>query len=244
MSKVAIVAALQREVRSLVSGCHTEPVKYEGKSFRLYTSEKAVVVCGGMGAEAARRATQALLSRTKPSILVSAGFARALWSDLRVGDIVIPAEVYHVARKQSYPTLFGEGQLWTSPMVVESPEVPAGFKLGQCKGVDMEAAAVAEVATGVGIPFVAVKAVSDEALFRMPPMNEFIDRDGGFRTGAFLLHVLFRPRTWRSVVALAHNSSQAASKLCGALRSLIEHQTVQGYDLNVELAKVSEGATR
>ena len=102
----------------------------------------------------------------------------------------------------------------------------------------MEAAGVAEAAAAHNVPFVAIKSISDEAQFKMPPVGKFISADGAFRTAAFAMHVALRPRTWGAVAALAANSSLAAEKLCTALRSLIEYKTVQGYDLQVELAKI------
>jgi len=204
----------------------------------LFAGDKAVVVCAGMGKEAARRATEAVLQRIRPELIVSAGFARVLTSDQRVAEIVVPAEVFEVATKESFPTLFGSGQLWTSFQVVEDSSPPAGIKLFDCRGVDMEAAGVAEVAAAHGVPFIAVKSISDEAHFKMPPVAQFIRPDGGFQTAAFLFHVGMRPRTWPGVVALAINSNLAAEKLCGALRSLIDSRTIQGFDLNVELARV------
>ena len=243
-SKIAIVAALEREVHPLVKSWTTERVACEGKSLRLHSSEKAVVVCAGMGAAAARRAAGALLERITPSLIISAGFARALVSDLHVGDVIIPAEVLGIATKKSYATLFGAGQLWTSDKVVENSDVPSELRLFEGKGVDMEAAGVAEVAAERRIPFIAVKAISDELTFVMPPVGRFIRQDGGFRTAPFLRYVSVRPKIWRSVVALAINSSTAATRLCSALGSLVEHRTVQGYDLNVELARLSGGAVR
>ena len=48
--------------------------------------------------------------------------------------------------------------------------------------VDMEGAAVAQVAKEHGLEFAAVKAISDDADFPMPPLNRFIDENGKFAT--------------------------------------------------------------
>ena len=64
--------------------------------------------------------------------------------------------------------------------------------------VDMEAAAVAQVARERGLEFAAVKSISDEADFEMPPMNRFID-DGKFDTRRFLVYVALHPRWWRTL---------------------------------------------
>ena len=49
----------------------------------------------------------------------------------------------------------------------------------------MEAAAVAAVAQERGIEFAAVKAISDELDFVMPPVGRFVDADGKFETARF-----------------------------------------------------------
>ena len=53
--------------------------------------------------------------------------------------------------------------------------------------VDMEAAAVAQVAKERALEFAAMKAISDDAEFAMPPLTRFIDENGKFATGAFWL---------------------------------------------------------
>ncbi len=65
--------------------------------------------------------------------------------------------------------------------------------------VDMEAAAVAQVAEARGLKFAALKAISDEAAFVMPPLDRFIDENGRFATGSFLMYVALRPRWWSSL---------------------------------------------
>ena len=42
----------------------------------------------------------------------------------------------------------------------------------------------------------AVKAISDESDFVMPPMDEFIAEDGAFRTESFVLFAALRPWLW------------------------------------------------
>ena len=47
----------------------------------------------------------------------------------------------------------------------------------------MEAAAVAKGAEARGLPFAAVKVISDELAFPMPPMERFVAGDGSFQSG-------------------------------------------------------------
>src|SRR5579864_5473839 len=59
-SRVAIVAALEREVRPLVKGWRVREQEFDGRHFRFFERDNFVLVAGGIGAEAARRAAEAV----------------------------------------------------------------------------------------------------------------------------------------------------------------------------------------
>jgi len=85
--KVALVAALEREVWPIVRHWAFEERQFSDKRFRFYENDRAVLVCGGIGAEAARRATEAIITGFNPVAVVSVGFAGALDPSLRVGTV-------------------------------------------------------------------------------------------------------------------------------------------------------------
>src|SRR5690349_20962155 len=53
----AIVAAMEREVHALVKYWRIQEKEHSGRQFRFFENEQTVVVCGGIGSVAARRAT-------------------------------------------------------------------------------------------------------------------------------------------------------------------------------------------
>jgi len=213
-TKVAIVAALEREVRLLIE--HWEPVdrEHEGRKFTFYGYGRVVLVCGGIGANAARRATEAVIALYRPTQVVSAGFAGALNSTLKVGEVFIPARVVDSQDASSTETHMGQGVL-VSFTEIASPEQKAklGYAFG-AQAVDMEAAAVARGAHARDVSFMAVKAVSDESDFALPQMNRYVSPEGKFRTVAFAASVAIRPWMWARTVRLARNSSRASRALC------------------------------
>ena len=85
--KIAIVAALHREVSGLIKDWQSVSRQYEGRDFRFSESDRLVLVCGGIGVEAARRATEAIIALYQPGLIVSTGFAGALVAGLKVGDL-------------------------------------------------------------------------------------------------------------------------------------------------------------
>ncbi len=88
--------------------------------------------------------------------------------------------------------------------------------------VDMEGAAEAQVARERGVEFVAVKAISDEAAFVMPPLNRFIGGNGKFDTRQFLFYIALHPKWWATLGKIRKNSKIASANLCQALEHLIE----------------------
>jgi adenosylhomocysteine nucleosidase len=222
MPKVAIVAALEREVLSLVRHWRSTEKEHSGRSFRFFENGEIVVVCGGIGAEAARRATEAAIALYAPGLVYSVGFAGALQPDLKVGEIFVPRRVVNASDGSSVDTETGEGVL-VSFNSVASPEQK--LRLGDSFGaqaVDMEAAAVAQAAGARGVRFAAVKAISDESNFELPAMDNFIAPEGRFRTWKFALFVLVRPWMYKNMLTLARNSRRASNSLCAWLGRMDE----------------------
>jgi adenosylhomocysteine nucleosidase len=212
--KVAIVAALEREVRPLIK--HWRPVErdYDGRKYKFFENERAVLVCAGIGPEAARRATEAIIRLYAPVMVQSVGFAGALDSTLKVGTVMTPICV--IDAKDGSRVEAGVGH-WVVVTVDRAVNVEQKTKLAKAywaHAVDMEAAAVARGAQAHDITFVGLKAISDEADFEMPPIDRFIAGDGTFRTGAFTAFVALRPWLWLRVIQLARNSAKAANALC------------------------------
>jgi adenosylhomocysteine nucleosidase len=213
-ARVAIVAALEREVRPLIKHWRWREREYDGRKYKFFENERAVLVCGGIGPEAARRATEAIIKLYAPIMVQSAGFAGALDATLRVGTVLTPICV--IDAKDGSRVEAGVGH-WVVVSVDRTASVEQKAALAKAywaHAVDMEAAAVARGAQAHEITFVGLKAISDEAGFEMPAVDRFIAHDGKFRTAAFTVFVAFRPWLWRRVILLARNSTKAAKALC------------------------------
>jgi adenosylhomocysteine nucleosidase len=212
-----MVAALQREVRPLLR--RSERVR-STSDFVFYEIGSAVIVCGGIGKAAAQRAASAIISAYRPQAVISVGFAGALRAQLKTGNVFIASEVLDVATGRRFRTETGEGLLVTVDKIAAHEQKRELVK-STAWAVDMEAAAVAEIAQQHGTKFFAVKAISDESDFPMPAIDEFVNSAGKFRIAAFLMHVAVRPRMWRQVRQLARNSALAANVLSEALDTLL-----------------------
>jgi adenosylhomocysteine nucleosidase len=225
MSKIAIVAALAREIRPLVKGWRTAEREYDGKRFKFFENGKdAVLVCGGIGPEAARRASEAVIALYSPETLQSAGFAGALDSTLKVGDIFSPARLID-AKDGSSVESDGNGVLISFASIAGASQKEKLARAYGAQAVDMEAAAVAGSASSHGIKFTVTKVISDEFGFEIPGMDGFVSREGRFHSGRFLAFAAVRPWLWARVVGLGQRSAKAANALC---RELARQLSAQG----------------
>jgi len=214
MSRVAIVAALEREVLPLVKRWRTSEKEYGGRRFRFFEDGDVVLVCGGIGAEAARRAAEAVIALYAPAVVYSAGFAGALDSRLKVSDVMQPRRVVNAGDGSSVSLDCGEGVLVSFGSVATSAQKVKLRESFAAQAVDMEAAAVARAAEARGAGFAVVKVISDEVDFVFPSMERFIDSNGRFLKGRFAWFAALRPWLWPQVSRLARNSGRASHALC------------------------------
>ncbi len=110
----------------------------------------AVALCG-MGPKHSAERARHFLQVAKPSRLILAGFAGGLDPELKLGDVVRAegegiAEVVHTTA-EVVPTAKGKRRLWQE----------TGRRV-----VEMEAAAVAEVASEFHVPLAVIRVISDD----------------------------------------------------------------------------------
>jgi len=227
MPRIAFVAALDREVAPLTATWKALVAEHEGKRYRFFENGNAVLVCGGIGAECARRATEAVIQHFHPDRAVSVGFAGALDGTLKVADVLEPAVVICANDGSRTETGMGRGSLVSFAEVVSREQKDRLTKSYQASAVDMEAAAVARGARARGLAFGALKAISDASNFDMAPTGKFIASDGRFQTMRFAVHVALRPWLWRWATVLARNSSSASKALCAAIAQYADRETLK-----------------
>jgi adenosylhomocysteine nucleosidase len=214
---VAVVAAMAVELAPLLG--KMKPRQVNGVA--LFELAQGVVAIGGIGAKCARRAAEAAIEYAQPALLLSAGIAGAISPKLKVGDVGRIREVVDAATGDRYPAGGGEWVLATSQDVKDVAEKQELRTKYGADVVDMEGAVVAQVAKEHGLEFAAVKSISDGAGFAMPPLMQFIDKDGKFAKGRFLLYMLLRPNWWPVLVKIRANTAIASANLCRDVEHLI-----------------------
>ena len=225
MTRVAIIAALEREVAPLGADKRWRRApKPHPQGVFVWTTENAVISLAGMGERRAALAVEAALATGPISKIISAGWAGACVPGVRVGSIARPSTIVDVRTGERFPCQNGDGTVLAT--VASFAGLNEKRRLHDAYGagtVEMEAATVARLAQAHRLPFSAIKAVSDAADFELPGIERFHTSDGQFREVAFAVYAAFRPWLWRPVVKMAKGSKLAAANLCREIDLLIRH---------------------
>jgi len=220
-ARIAIVAALPREIAELVRGVPADAALRRRGIF-LYRLPNAVVVAAGMGASRAQMAVEAALAEGGVELMISAGLAGACTPDLQAGDVAEAGIVVDGRSGTRYATAHGSDLVLVSAAAIASVREKARLSRNYLATmVDMEAATVARLAAEKSVPFRAIKGISDAHGFELEGLSRFAGANGEFRTAAFALHTAVRPGTWGNAMQLGHNSKRALAALTATLRQAI-----------------------
>lgn len=241
MSLIGIVTAMRAEAK-----CVT-PRRLPFNEMVRLSEGTAIWVCG-IGEDAARKAATGLREQGV-SALVSFGVAGALSESLRPGDLVLPEHIqieqsnrvsvtlaWRARIKQLLPkhVNVAGGTLVASRQMLSSEAEKRAFsaKYGAC-AVDMESGAIAEVATETGIPFVAVRAITDPLEFSPPPiLMNAVYPDGSVNILQLLSLLIRRSINISTLLQLAPSMRAA----CSTLLSVAEYAD---HELGGQLSPVA-----
>lgn len=238
MARIAIIAAMFREVHPLVR--KWEPKRYLlDRRVQLYLGETAVVAYGGMGPECAQVACKAALAVGEIDTLISVGWAGGLNPSSSAGQVVRPETVVDALSGKHYKAGGAQGTLVSVQLVADTEEKRRLAERYGADFVDMEAAAVAACAQEAGLPFLALKAISDAHDARLPDMNRF-NRDGRFQSWKFLAYIAVRPMLWQLIADMSRASLDSRDELCKHLEEMIAGKRVQPGDEAVDLRRVTK----
>lgn len=183
---IAIVFALREEVLPLLKESSVESRILEKTASLTLASFRGVplIFCQtGVGMANAHEATEILLRRSKPAIIISTGCCGSTQQDLIPGDLILASEILSetptdcfktdeagtdgiekMIREEDLP--YRKGPLLTVwSMAGSSKKKEVGLR--GSLGLEMETAAVAAIASKETVPFVSLRAVFD-------PMDEEI----------------------------------------------------------------------
>jgi adenosylhomocysteine nucleosidase len=226
---IAIVAALEGELKPFVDGARKWKQRQSHSGCSVWEHRHIdgcwIAACAGMGAA---RATLAFAETEKVAAIdavCSVGWVGALDGAIRAESVSGASLVVDTQTGERFRPEDSQPDwpvLATTKKVADEREkqrLAASYGAGL---VDMEAAAIARIALGKGIPFYCIKAVSDDADARLPNLNPFIAESGRLKMLPFLAHVAVRPGSWSGLMKLGRHSSAAAKNLAEALYAWLD----------------------
>jgi adenosylhomocysteine nucleosidase len=172
----------------------------------------------GIGLVAAEAAARALIE-AGVSALMTFGMAGGLDPTLEAGSVVLPRELIseagtrwlasrswreRVAAAVSPLRAVTEGNLLTSVRAIDTPAgKTAAFRATGAAAVDMESAAVAEIAGKHNLPFIAVRVIVDTAADKLPRAVVNASRAGKVHIGRLVAGLVVAPGEIVALIRLA-----------------------------------------
>lgn len=216
----------------------THPVSQHGyRALESYGHGLHVLLIqSGIGPDKARKSAQQLLASASWDVIISTGFAGDLETSL-IGSVLIGYEVFFspAATSNVFPTSqeimchadwvkaalsvsrMGSGSLRTGRYVSVDRVLTHSDDKRQLHvdsgavGVDMESAAIGEVAKEYGVPFLIVRSISDGVNEDLPVDFNLFLTPSGWVSG--IIHIMTTPKSWKGFFDLYRHSKQASRQL-------------------------------
>jgi len=208
------------------------------------------LVQGGIGRENAIKAASCLLESTSVDLLISAGVAGGIRQGIHVGDLIVAErvgytrqddfdgnelqlesefvckkEIVQLARELSngLESRLHFGNLLTVDKVISQASIKR--KIGEQNSflaVEMESAAVAEVACEKGVEFAAIRSISDDIDDDLQlDYDNIISDEGKIKVTSIALGVLKNPQSLALLSRLNKQTKTAAKSLAYFMSKLI-----------------------
>jgi adenosylhomocysteine nucleosidase len=211
-----------------------------GQSFREHAGrlgpQRVVVIEGGVGREAAARATDDAVALHQPAWVVSAGFAAGLRPELRRGHIVMADSLldeqggewavgFKIDPEVAASTAgLHVGRLLTVDRLVRTSEEKR--RLGEqfdAVALDMETTAVAEVCRRHHLRMLSVRVISDAVDDQLPREIERLVRQKSLagQLGAAAGAIIGRPSSVKDMWKLRDDAFQASERLANFLLGVL-----------------------
>jgi adenosylhomocysteine nucleosidase len=219
---VAILGALHRELADIRSQFK---IQHRGRKngvcfwMGYHESRRIILVQTGVGPSQARHAASVILAAYPVEVLISVGFACALQSRMKIGDLVVgerfsffnrvapisyPADDKLLrcadAVSENYDIAHGvpASVLRGSILTVQKIVVTAGEKrfLADTTGavaLDMESAAIAAVATEAKVAYLSIRAISDLVDEDLGEISKLFSPEGKLRPLKVILYLVSHP---------------------------------------------------
>ena len=188
------------------------------------------VIHTGVGRTASERTIRAFLAAHSPALLISSGFAGALTSELKVGDVFLAENFTSRTWLARCQQVLGEGtrtgMLATAAAITDTPAERADFALRTgAVAVDMETEFIAHACSEASVQMVSLRAISDTpaAPLPAPPAVLFYVESQKTNYGRLARHVAQHPGSAVRLYAFARQIATARESLGASLMMLVRN---------------------
>lgn len=212
-----------------------------------FCGQPLLLARGGMGRGAVESAFRFIQSAYPVQAVVFLGFAGALQPGLAGGELLLcdtfifhPGNDPHPAAEEAAPVAraasalhrqasqllhaaglaFRTGSSLTLRLPVRTPAMRRALAAGSGALIaEMEDYWLASLVTAAGLPYLAVRAVSDTLTDRLPELERFLDPQGNLQRGRLAGHLLTHPADLVASAHLAPRMFQAQASLLAFFRA-------------------------
>ena len=244
---IAILGAVSEEIAGIKREINISDRVRLDKSeawFGKYQGRNIVLVRTGVGRKRAQNATQQVIDKFNPEVIISMGYAGALTKGLNVGDLFVASTILspesdstsfemddpknlkwlELAKKTPPPenVKLKIGRLITVDMVVHTPK--AKKELGsrfRAEAVEMETLEIALLARVNKIAFISIRGISDAVNHELIDCSSFLDSDGELSKLRAGWYVLTHPKSLKNAFSLRSNTQIATQNLTDFISRLI-----------------------
>ena len=244
---IAILGAVSEEIAGIKREINISDRVRLDKSeawFGKYQGRNIVLVRTGVGRKRAQNATQQVIDKFNPEVIISMGYAGALTEELNVGDLFVASNILS-PESDSTPFEMGDptnlkwlelakktpppenvklkiGRLITVDMVVHTPK--AKKELGsrfRAEAVEMETLEIALLTRVNKIAFISIRGISDAVNHELIDCSSFLGSDGELSKLRAGWYVLTHPKSLKNAFSLRSNTQIATQNLTDFISRLI-----------------------
>ena len=244
---IAILGAVTEEIAGIKREINISDRVRLDKSeawFGKYQGRNIVLVRTGVGRKRAQNATQQVIDKFNPEVIISMGYAGALTEGLNVGDMFVASTIFspesdsnsfemddpknlkwlELAKKTPPPenVKLKIGRLITVDMVVHTPK--AKKELGsrfRAEAVEMETLEIALLTRVNKIAFISIRGISDAVNHELIDCSSFLGSDGELSKLRAGWYVLTHPKSLKNAFSLRSNTQIATQNLTDFISRLI-----------------------
>jgi adenosylhomocysteine nucleosidase len=211
-----------------------------------YLDQPILLVQAGIGRENAQSSVESIAAKHSPAALLFFGYCGALEASLKVGDLVIcqqlrsenaPGEklacdpgLIALAEQAAQKAIVRQASMFkiqsgtslTATRLINRPQERRSLaQLHAAQVVEMENSWAAQAAAQRGIPFLAVRSVSDGVGEALPPLDQFLDSGGAVKWKRAAQYFLAHPGELAAFPRLWLHSRKASRSLGDFLQELV-----------------------